>query len=801
MSVSQSFRVTVQTVPDTNVAPTFPSATTTRSVGEHATSGSDVGSAVAAMDRNNDPLTYILGGTDAASFDIDSSTGQLRTNRALDYETQSTYTVTVSVRDSKDDDGNPDTATDDTITVTISVTNQDDPGEARLSWTSISVGSTVSASLTDGDGGITNQSWQWQRIGNVNIGDGSDSYTLTSDDSGRSVRATVQYDDAHGQSKSATSPWSPVVTEDPPDPPTMLTVTTSDGEVQLDWKSASGATSYNIQVTPVIGSPVISQAGTSATITGLLNLTTYRFGVQARNSHGPSAYTYRSVPLPLATPGGFDVIPLPRRKAEFKWELPTANPTGTQYELQIQRQNGTWKPSAMRIQPGSTKTLEIDLDKIILDEGLADSEGYDIRLSATKDATTEFSDEYRIVDSPITSINGNNNFLFGRPPLGSAVVKWSAPSHATEYMLRWRSLGTDHFGHNHSSLLWRLDDTSLQRTFLNERTISSGSQQQLSVPLLQLNTIYAFQLNYKIDNRGKTMQVFSTRDAYVLPAVEPVGNGERVATFPLNNPLPNKEYAYVFCDDTFPTNSSTWKAFVEHAFNQWEIGTDGLVTLDPLPATDCADYTAFVEQVRDDVIHFIDTHRPEGLPPTQDAIVAQLGAFFRNLDSAGIEATRTKDHQLNEVYMIQDTGVNEILVRNEIFDEISNGVGHGYCAYACAYKSPADGNVTVDIKLSRRSFERDNLVFPGGNQSSDRDDVSFNACGSVPNSYGVLVHEAGHALGIGYGSDGTDQDQHHPLIYDSVMSYALASAVGYKYSCSVHPLDVMAIYALYQTIR
>ena len=76
--------------------------------------------------------TYTLGGADVASFDIDTSSGQLLTKAALDYETKPSYTVKVSVRDSKDTDGNPDTAPDDTITVTINVTNVDEDGEVTF---------------------------------------------------------------------------------------------------------------------------------------------------------------------------------------------------------------------------------------------------------------------------------------------------------------------------------------------------------------------------------------------------------------------------------------------------------------------------------------------------------------------------------------------------------------------------------------------------------------------------------------------------------------------------------------------
>ena len=99
----------------TNSAPVFTDGTSTiRSVAENTSANVNIGNAVAATDPENDTLTYTLSGTDAASFDIESTTGQLKTKSALDYETKSTYTVTITVSDSN---------LTDTITVTINVTN------------------------------------------------------------------------------------------------------------------------------------------------------------------------------------------------------------------------------------------------------------------------------------------------------------------------------------------------------------------------------------------------------------------------------------------------------------------------------------------------------------------------------------------------------------------------------------------------------------------------------------------------------------------------------------------------------
>ena len=76
---------------------------------------------------SGDTLTYTLGGTDAASFAIESTTtgGQLRTLAALDYETQTDYEVTVIATDKA--------GLTDEITVTINVENVsvDDPAVAN----------------------------------------------------------------------------------------------------------------------------------------------------------------------------------------------------------------------------------------------------------------------------------------------------------------------------------------------------------------------------------------------------------------------------------------------------------------------------------------------------------------------------------------------------------------------------------------------------------------------------------------------------------------------------------------------
>ena len=61
-----------------NNAPQFSSPTAARTVPEHSAAGTGAGDPVTASEDDNDPLTYSLEGTDASSFDIDSSRGRSR---------------------------------------------------------------------------------------------------------------------------------------------------------------------------------------------------------------------------------------------------------------------------------------------------------------------------------------------------------------------------------------------------------------------------------------------------------------------------------------------------------------------------------------------------------------------------------------------------------------------------------------------------------------------------------------------------------------------------------------------------
>ena len=112
-SSTQDITVTVTNVNDNS--PVFTSGAAF-SVAENQTS---VGT-VLANDADGDSLTYSLSGADASAFSINSSTGVITFNSAPDYETKTSYSVTVTASD-----GTNSTTQD--ITVTISNVNDNSP--------------------------------------------------------------------------------------------------------------------------------------------------------------------------------------------------------------------------------------------------------------------------------------------------------------------------------------------------------------------------------------------------------------------------------------------------------------------------------------------------------------------------------------------------------------------------------------------------------------------------------------------------------------------------------------------------
>ena len=163
-----------------------------------------------AHDDDGDALIYGLAGPDAGAFRLHAATGQLTVRESLDYESQSSYSVTVTVTDSMNAAGEADTSVDDSIQVTISVLNVDEAGVLSLLTenNAFEVDREITAALLDPDGGETGLAWIWQHSADGNewtaiaAATGA-AYTPTDDDADHYLRATASYADGQGSGKTA----------------------------------------------------------------------------------------------------------------------------------------------------------------------------------------------------------------------------------------------------------------------------------------------------------------------------------------------------------------------------------------------------------------------------------------------------------------------------------------------------------------------------------------------------------------------------------------------------------------------
>ena len=165
-----------------NEAPTFPDTESgVRSIPELMWKNTAIGAPVAATDAEGDTMTYTLNGAGADWFRVDSSSGQLRTEKLLDFETQDQHEVDVTV-------GDPFNAEATTITVTVNVTDVDEPADITFTEGSNVTANdnaltvdenhngrlaTFTASDPENTAGLT---YQWSVVGT----DGGD-FTFTTD--------------------------------------------------------------------------------------------------------------------------------------------------------------------------------------------------------------------------------------------------------------------------------------------------------------------------------------------------------------------------------------------------------------------------------------------------------------------------------------------------------------------------------------------------------------------------------------------------------------------------------------------
>ena len=597
----------------------------------------------------------------------------------------------------------------------------------------------------------------------------------------------------------------------------------------------------------------------------------YRVGItvcQDRSRTDCRAYVHSSdstVVEKLTPPDTLDVIQIPstrngqnlQRKAKLTWN-PVTNATG--YVMQGKAPSASWptgtpsttdpnnKIVTLTTNPNPPNNLE-GFPEINLDDILVANRHYDYRVVVSGDASkrtlnSEPSDTVRIVDSPILSIDGDSSTAPANQ--GKAVVKWTKPSDVGTggYTIRWRKLeGT------HSDPTWTIEsnlpdygsNTDIYTSPApEEMEVTDPNRTSATIQPLELDSIYAVQLNYETTG---DVHVFSGRDAYVLPTRAVPSVGTRVASIYVDHRGATEPFRYRICLETFPNEQfsptdtrnkrEAWKQIIQHAFEQWEVATDGLIEMTYVtpvhPDTGCADYSSIVQAVANEV----STSSTATPIPIIRASVATVVAGFNttgiiNADNIRNEVIMFDDVQGN-LRTIIDAGSGGYAIfltpAPAVFPELSRSLGYTWCNWhtgteGCTqFNTDEHGRKTSDVFIRRGAFEPGGVIpiiptpTPGGSPTptptpvptdpleipGTLTPVRLNACPATHQSsrvYYVLVHEAGHALGLGvvpgHISNPTVNDFHSNLP-DSVMY-----KTGLEW-CSPHPIDVMTIYAIYQT--
>ena len=99
----------------------------------------------------------------------------------------------------------------------------DQMGTVRLSSMTPVVGTELTATLTDPDGGVTGEMWQWYKSmdstfmdgTDMEIGDATSAYTPMADDEGYYLMVKVMYTDGHGSGKEQMATTTGMVTTVP----------------------------------------------------------------------------------------------------------------------------------------------------------------------------------------------------------------------------------------------------------------------------------------------------------------------------------------------------------------------------------------------------------------------------------------------------------------------------------------------------------------------------------------------------------------------------------------------------------
>ena len=522
---------------------------------------------------------------------------------------------------------------------------------------------------------------------------------------------------------------------------------------------------------------------------------------------------------PQTVPANLRITPLPLRQALLSWDF-SAGASGYIVECRPSTQSDWDRYAAGEgcVQVTTNTNRGFTPSKYVrlrLDNLLTKNPAYDFQVKAIGGSESEY---VTVTDNPVVRADGDSRSASG----GRATLEWLPISgvSASDYTVTYRQLTLSNLDYvepvQPGVSGWPSGFGATQTTPAPKiEEMPDGSKRlRLILGGLSTNQIYAVRVNYRKTTGSVERTVYSARDVYVWPSkTQPLGEDTRVATYPFFGHHKNREYRYVVCDETFtlPSNLATahpnfnsgWEQVIDASFKQWETATDGLVTTINEGDIDCKKLSIFETLLWEDIE----------------------------------QIKQNVDDERSEVRMIPGNR-GEIFASAELATDI-----YKICllfSHACVTSRAGysvDQRATnilpgVDVTFDKSTFTKLNTQTNTLQHPPDLPSVDFNACsGSSTYAYKTALHEAGHALGLSalsidesdirsirnWNPRGwynlvkyafTDYQVSHPTIPTSVMNYNSriddfqSVPPGYRESdCYPHPLDIMAVYALYQTVE
>ncbi|MDE2932230.1 MAG: fibronectin type III domain-containing protein [Chloroflexota bacterium] len=577
--------------------------------------------------------------------------------------------------------------------------------------------------------------------------------------------------------------------------------------------------------------------GTLHSVTGLVCDNDYVFRISALGDgtkylavYGPTTLVTRYVSIagqsassdvddfPCTTPT-LSVIPLSvsphlGRRVRIEWEYRMGSRYFPEYRpIQEDGTEAGWKNLYINGTVGEFIVLDFD-DDTDLGGFFNEKEGFGFRVKASLGGQETDYREIILIDTPIlrTEVDSSGTVKLTWTDIDT-VLGGNGLYTVGAYTAHVRKFGESpadvpHIAGNvpHTSRYWHPTQFVESKVYpVDADTLDDPNTMDISG--LAANEVYAVQLVAAVTKKGNAIPtaVFAVRDSYVWTSHRAVTDGNRVASFPLEARLKkdaqgNFTYAYHICEDTFTftTKWSEWEKLIVHAMGQWQLATDNLITMSYLEDMDCANYSDVFTDVAAEII--ASGHTPD---------ILHVRNFVTGLSYYG--NFTEEDKAKNEIILV-DTGAllfNDAIQSAATFPELAREIGLSLCVFGNAFGCAISGGQTRDILLNYDKFTSDALAIPGGAGSDpeppDRGDAPFNKCAhhntrNADNAYLTVVHEGGHVVGIGGANDRDPMDPKESE-HNGHPNYRLLNSIVNKRDragCTPNPLDIMAIFAIYQ---